>query len=66
MKLLLTITNRKTRQPILNKVAVVLQGDTNNLNNLISELNQIKNLANGEANRVNLALNEVDVSVEFK
>ena len=66
MKILLSITNRKTKEPILNKVGMFLLGDTNNLNNLISELNQIKNLANGEANRVNLALKEVDVSVIFK
>jgi len=66
MKILLSITNRKTREPILNRVAMNILGDANNLNNLISELNEIKNFANGEANKLKLALNEVDVSVEFK
>ena len=65
MKAHITIINKKTSQVIQNRMAMSLQGDCTDLNNLISELKEIKNFVNGEANKLGLAYNEIETEIEI-
>ena len=64
-KIKITIINKKTGEIIQNRLAWAMQGDPNELDNLIKELQEVRKFVNGEVNRMGLALKEVTTEIEF-
>lgn len=66
MRVLITIENKKTKMKLQNRWMRDLQGDCTDLNNLISELKEIKAEVNREANWNKLAYKDVKVTIELE
>ena len=65
MKVSVTAKSKVLDFPWNNGVNCYLQGDCTNINNLISELNAVKNMINRDANCFKVPFKELDISFKF-
>ena len=65
-RIFITVRVKKTGMKILNRLMWDMQGDSEDLDNLIKELKKVKNFANGEANKLNLKGKDILTEIEFK
>jgi len=66
MRVFITIENKKTKMKLQNRWMRDLRGDCTNLDNLISELKEIKAEVNREANWNKLTYKDVKVIIELE
>ena len=66
MKTFITVRNKKTGIKLFNRMLWVMKGDSEDLDNLIKELKEIKSFVNGEANKAGLRGSDIQTEVEFK
>jgi hypothetical protein len=62
-RVFITISIKKNGLKIQNKLMWAMQGDTNDVDNLIKEHKEIKKFANGEANKIGLKGSDIKTEV---
>ncbi len=67
MRSLVTIETKLSNNINFNRpIRMDLNGDCTDLQNLIDELNEIKDVINGDVNRAGLRLKDVNIKIELK
>jgi len=65
-RIFITLIVKKTGLKIQNRLMWDMKGDTEELDNLLKELKEVKAFANGEANKLGLKGSDVETEIEFK
>ncbi len=65
-RIFITLRVKKTGQKLQNRMPWNMAGDTEELDNLLKELKEVKAFANGEANKLGLKGSDVETEIEFK
>jgi len=65
-RIFITLRVKKTGMKILNRMMWDMQGDSEELDNLMKELKEVKSFANGEANKIGLKGSQISTEIEFK